>query len=304
MFMIDSSLCFLAQRPAFRQDSTGKERDETGLDYFGARYYSGPHGRFVSPDPLLNSGRPWQPQSWNRYAYTLNNPLKYVDPTGLYEWAESGCTSGDIDCELKFENNKQLFKSALQELKKARNSFSKKSREYKRLDNALTAYGEENEPGVTVGFDLLKGLSAGRTIPLGDLISFSVILDTSKWKSGQDASKWLACDIGHEGTHVSDLRREFAGEGSLSDFSLEYRAYETSAFVFQGLFTPPLSSSTGISMGGVASTTQSFGGSVIWNTSWIATDKAAIQSRDTRITDAVKTIYGYPETTPHNPWGD
>jgi RHS repeat-associated protein len=33
---------------------TGKERDgNTGLDYFGARYYSGVQGRFTSADPLF-----------------------------------------------------------------------------------------------------------------------------------------------------------------------------------------------------------------------------------------------------------
>ena len=40
-------------------------------------------GRFARPDPLLASAKPVQPQSWNRYTYCLNNPLKYVDPTGL-----------------------------------------------------------------------------------------------------------------------------------------------------------------------------------------------------------------------------
>ena len=69
---------------------TGKERDaETGLDYFGARYYSGAVGRFTSPDPFLGSGRPEDPQSWNRYAYARNNPLVYIDPTGMdYEHLE------------------------------------------------------------------------------------------------------------------------------------------------------------------------------------------------------------------------
>ena len=63
---------------------TSKERDaETGLDFFGARYMSSAQGRFTSTDPLLNSGRPWEPQSWNRYVYTLNNPLKYKDSKGL-----------------------------------------------------------------------------------------------------------------------------------------------------------------------------------------------------------------------------
>jgi RHS repeat-associated protein len=61
-----------------------KERDnETGLDYFGARYYASTLGRFTSADPLLASGRTSMPQSWNRYSYVLNNPLKLIDPTGL-----------------------------------------------------------------------------------------------------------------------------------------------------------------------------------------------------------------------------
>ncbi len=62
---------------------TGKERDaESGLDYFGARYYHSVAGRFVSVDPVLDSADPTNPQSWNRYTYTFNNPLKYVDPDG------------------------------------------------------------------------------------------------------------------------------------------------------------------------------------------------------------------------------
>ncbi len=63
---------------------TGKERDaESGLDYFGARYYHSVAGRFLSVDPVLDSADPINPQSWNRYTYTFNNSLKYVDPDGL-----------------------------------------------------------------------------------------------------------------------------------------------------------------------------------------------------------------------------
>jgi RHS repeat-associated protein len=63
---------------------TGKERDaETGLDYFGARYFSGAQGRFTTADPLMASAKASNPQTWNRYAYALNNPLKFVDPDGL-----------------------------------------------------------------------------------------------------------------------------------------------------------------------------------------------------------------------------
>jgi RHS repeat-associated protein len=62
---------------------TGKERDsESNLDYFGKRYYTNAIGRFSSIDPGPYS---WSdPQTLNRYAYTRNNPLRYVDPTGMY----------------------------------------------------------------------------------------------------------------------------------------------------------------------------------------------------------------------------
>ena len=69
-----------------RQKFTRKERDiETGLDYFLARYHSSSQGRFTSPDPLITSGKVVVPQSWNRYTYCLNNPLAFIDPSGL-EW--------------------------------------------------------------------------------------------------------------------------------------------------------------------------------------------------------------------------
>jgi len=62
---------------------TGKQRDsETNLDYFGARYYAFNFGRFITPDkPFADQNIP-DPQSWNLYAYTRNNPLRFVDDTG------------------------------------------------------------------------------------------------------------------------------------------------------------------------------------------------------------------------------
>jgi RHS repeat-associated protein len=62
---------------------TGHERDEdTGLDYMLARYYASGQGRFLSVDPLASSADPNVPQTWNRYTYAANSPLKFVDPDG------------------------------------------------------------------------------------------------------------------------------------------------------------------------------------------------------------------------------
>ena len=77
---------------------TGKERDaESGLDNFGARYDASSMGRFMTPDPLMASAKVWDPQTWNRYAYALNNPLKYVDPTGMNEVTAAQCAQ-DKNC--------------------------------------------------------------------------------------------------------------------------------------------------------------------------------------------------------------
>jgi RHS repeat-associated protein len=66
-----------------RQKFTGKERDsESDMDYFLARYYSGPMGRFLSVDPGGAGANPGLPQSWNAYAYVNNGPLTAIDPNG------------------------------------------------------------------------------------------------------------------------------------------------------------------------------------------------------------------------------
>ena len=62
---------------------TGKEKDDSGLYYYGARYYDADSGRFTQPDPI--SGSLGNPQSLNKYVYVLNNPNKFVDPSGMEE---------------------------------------------------------------------------------------------------------------------------------------------------------------------------------------------------------------------------
>jgi len=76
--------------------SSGKERDtESGLDYFGARYYASNMGRFMSPDWSVKAepvpyAKLDNPQSLNLYGYVLNNPLSKADPDG-HAWCPA-CT--------------------------------------------------------------------------------------------------------------------------------------------------------------------------------------------------------------------
>jgi len=71
---------------------TGQEKDqETGLNYYGARYYDPHLQHFTQPDDIIPN--PYDPQSLNRYSYVENNPIKYTDPTGHF--LEDACI---IEC--------------------------------------------------------------------------------------------------------------------------------------------------------------------------------------------------------------
>ena len=64
---------------------TGHEHlDLFGLINANGRIYDPVLGEFISPDPYVQS--PTNPQNFNRYAYCLNNPLSYSDPTGKWIW--------------------------------------------------------------------------------------------------------------------------------------------------------------------------------------------------------------------------
>jgi RHS repeat-associated protein len=71
----------------------------SGLYDFPAREY-GIQGRWPSPDPAgLAAVDPTNPQSWNRYAYVLNNPLNFIGPSGMglcdvHVWDYPGCVGG------------------------------------------------------------------------------------------------------------------------------------------------------------------------------------------------------------------
>ncbi|MGM0635273.1 MAG: RHS repeat-associated core domain-containing protein [Bacteroidota bacterium] len=66
-----------------------KELDEeTGNYYYGARYYDPKFSIWISVDPLAE-----QMPEWSSYAYTFNNPVNYVDPTGMVGEEVNGPTT-------------------------------------------------------------------------------------------------------------------------------------------------------------------------------------------------------------------
>ncbi|MHB1938944.1 MAG: RHS repeat-associated core domain-containing protein [Acidobacteriaceae bacterium] len=82
---------------------TGQIHDqESGNEFFNARYYASGTGRMISPDPAgMQAVDLEYPQSLNRYAYVQNNPLSFTDPFGLdcayLNNAGTGIENGGID---------------------------------------------------------------------------------------------------------------------------------------------------------------------------------------------------------------
>jgi RHS repeat-associated protein len=95
------------------QKFTAKERDaESGLDYFGARYLSSAQGRFTSSDDFAKDSHVGDPQSWNKYAYARNNPLRYVDRNGQNATVATSCTtaaSGATKCDVKISASIAIY---------------------------------------------------------------------------------------------------------------------------------------------------------------------------------------------------
>ena len=81
--------------------------DATGLDHTLWRKYDNFSGRWTSPDPYRGSMAIANPQSFNRYTYVQNDPVNFIDPTGLFcvEWT----TYEDTPTELRIISHRECY---------------------------------------------------------------------------------------------------------------------------------------------------------------------------------------------------
>ena len=189
-----------------RQHFTSKERDEeTGLDYFGARYYSSIQGRFTSTDPIIMApGRALDPQQINLYAYTRNNPLRFVDPDGETINEPTGLSARD---QQRYDDWKNKFLSTA-EGQRLWNQYNDDKNFT--LNLVVTDRGSDNKnKGAEAGdyqFDD-KGNMIGATITLGNNIGGGIAGPASDYPvqstmGDADAHTLAAAKIGHEFGHV------------------------------------------------------------------------------------------------------
>ena len=86
---------------------TGEQQDSTGMVFLRARYYGPYLNQFIQPDTIVPDPR--IPADWNKYTYTRDNPINYVDPSGRITVTEATPADGLIS-QLFIDTNVLIVK--------------------------------------------------------------------------------------------------------------------------------------------------------------------------------------------------
>jgi len=207
---------------------TGKERDsESGLDNFGARYNSSSMGRFTRPDPIMFSKQKLlDPQQWNMYSYARNNPLRFLDPTGLYV-----CNGTKAQCA-KIED-------ALAKAREAANSKDLSAKERAAIKRVTDFYGKANDDsdGVTVSFAKLKPSEGGNEHSYKEDAMLKTDITINSDKLTKLTTPEIAGIVVHEGEHGIE-GAAMGGrdpESRKEELTGERHAYNLQSYVLEGL---------------------------------------------------------------------
>jgi RHS repeat-associated protein len=148
---------------ASRYRYNGKERDEeTGLYYYGARYYAAWLGRWTSADPIGARDGP------NLFRYCRNAPTVSRDPTGLAQQVSATARASLTLSKLSLDN------VSVGPLTLERPTFENVS---VALDITTTARAPSGPPASTEGMGFFESLKAGWDQLKRDI---STLIDTAK----------------------------------------------------------------------------------------------------------------------------
>jgi RHS repeat-associated protein len=242
---------------ATEQHFTGKIHDaESGLDYFGARYYASNDARFLTPDPAgLHAIKLANPQTWNLYVYTLNDPLRYTDPTGMYLCADSAkCSSA----------NDKAFAARLHYLSQIEGQYKKGSNGHNTIANILKAYGTAGQRGTADGSTVSVAFTGGKnTGGFTRRLSASTIgVKFASNFSGEAAHFNLPTVglVGHEGQHVVD-----GAPTGTARFRSEVNAEAATQDILEGAWMNPALRTTFFTS---PNPFYRLRGDVLWNPTW------------------------------------
>jgi RHS repeat-associated protein len=205
---------------------TGKEKDSSGLYYYGARYYDPELGRFLTRDKA--KGKREMPQTLNRFIYCLNNPLRYIDPTGnestdpqeiveqVFEKLQS------IDPETYAEIQEKLDKGEITELQAVAELIELMGYTID-WENSTDAYlSVEIDEGATITVEIDNNLANDKGNSLyGQYDRENKVLSINFQKHGKIAE--VALTICHEMSHafLTDLKLHINQEHAII-YSVEY----------------------------------------------------------------------------------
>ncbi|MCK4643441.1 RHS repeat-associated core domain-containing protein [bacterium] len=242
-----------------RYSYTGKEMNaETGLVYFGARWYDGDTGRFVSTDPI--SIMLEEPVNINKYQYCADNPIKYIDRHGgtfiSVIAGLGGFLRGMRDFLSKKDEEKTIL-SILNGLKEGKTVHGMAE-----MKKKLSKYMNKKQLSIEDAETILKILS--EHIP-----SFATAIENGEWGWGGFFIQGDSSTINFVGGTTSSGKKGVTGKDQVfvrvSDYTNTVRDmfHEVYENAFQKLFNDPNSEALWQTAGGAS---QAFALEVEWIT--------------------------------------